>query len=272
MRRFVVGLAVGFLLLGAVSRAAETSMDQQVRELTERIEALEASKEGRLFDGGDSWVDKFSFKGDFRYRHEMIKLEPDTGRDEVRHRHRIRARLEVKATVNDDVYFKLRLATGSDDPISRNQTLDDEFEPKSFVLDQAYVGYKPQALKDYGVEVKAGKLGVPFHKPAKSQLIFDGDLTVEGISAHTKFTIDPVEVFFNVGGFWVEESGGSADNGLFGVQLGAKIPIGDTGVKTTVGVSGYIYANVEEEGPFVAASGNSLLAGEYEYEYNLIEF
>jgi hypothetical protein len=273
MKKLIAIAAFGAILLAGAARAAETTEAEKLRAeiqaLSERVQAME--KQDRLFDGGDSWVDKFSFKGDFRYRHEMIKVKPDSGDDQIRHRHRIRARLEVKASVNDDVYFKLRLATGDGDPVSGNQTLDDGFEKKPFVLDQAYAAYKPQALKDYGVEIKAGKMSVPFHKPGKSQLIWDGDLSFEGMSAHTKFKVEPATVFINVGGFWVEESSSSADNGLFGVQLGAAIPIGDTGIKATVGVSAYIYGNVEDENDFGGAFGNTTVGGQYENQYNLIE-
>jgi hypothetical protein len=280
MKKLISVAALGAILLAGVARAAETGeverLRAEIKALGERVQAME--KPDRLFAGGGSWVEKLSFSGDFRYRHEMIKVEPADGDDQIRHRHRIRARLALKAKVNDEVYFKLRLSTGSGDPVSGNQSLDGGFSKKPFVLDQAYVGYKPEAAEEYGMELRAGKMGLPFYKPVKSQLIFDGDLSVEGISAHAKFKVEPVEISLNVGGFWVEEHSSSADNGLFGAQLMGKFPIGDSGVTVVLGLSAYIYANEEEEEVFVASEdpfGNTAtqVGADYFYdnEYNLLE-
>ena len=63
------------------------------------------------------------FSGDLRYRHESIN-EDTIGE---RHRQRLRARFGLTADVTDDVRVGLTLATGGDDPVSANQTLDGGF-------------------------------------------------------------------------------------------------------------------------------------------------
>ena len=67
--------------------------------------------------GAADWTEKIKVKGDLRYRHEMIKIEDE----DARNRHRIRARIGVEANPTDNIKLGFQLATGSDDPISRNQ-------------------------------------------------------------------------------------------------------------------------------------------------------
>ena len=82
-----------------------------------------------------NWWESTKVKGDFRYRHEMIdKQDSDT-----RHRHRIRARFGLYGDVSPYSSFGIRLATGSDDPVSTNQTLDGAFSTKTIGLDLAYM-------------------------------------------------------------------------------------------------------------------------------------
>ena len=67
------------------------------------------------------------FKGDLRYRHEYIKQEDTDQRD----RQRLRARLNMTATVDKSVNFIFALASGStDDPVSSNQDLTGGFSDK----------------------------------------------------------------------------------------------------------------------------------------------
>ncbi|RKX17023.1 MAG: hypothetical protein DRP51_11545, partial [Candidatus Zixiibacteriota bacterium] len=89
--------------------------------------------------GAADWWENVKVKGDFRYRHEMINKEDK----DVRHRNRIRARLAVEAKVNDEMKTVIQLATGSEDPASTNQTLDNAFTTKNIGLDLAYFEYKP---------------------------------------------------------------------------------------------------------------------------------
>ena len=93
-----------------------------------------------VFTGIVSADDKPSFKikGDFRYRHEMIEKE-DT---KTRTRHRLRARVGIEGNVNTETKIVVGISSGSDDPVSNNQSLDDGFSSKAVVVDVAYFEYK----------------------------------------------------------------------------------------------------------------------------------
>ncbi len=76
--------------------------------------------------------DKIKTKADIRYRHELISEEDE---DYIRNRQRIRARVEFTMTASENIDGVIRLASGSEDPISTNQTLTGGFSTKPIMLD-----------------------------------------------------------------------------------------------------------------------------------------
>ena len=204
-----------------------------------------------------SWVDRIKFKGDFRLRYEGIDEEFQANRDRVR----FRARFGLTAAVQDNVKVVLQLATGGDNPVSTNQTIDDGFSTKDIGLDLAYVDWK---VND-AVSVYAGKMKNPLFRAGGAQLIWDGDLNPEGFAA--KFSSG---IFFGtVAGFSVEERGSSDDSLLYALQGGVKIPVGDN-AKLTAGVGYFAYSDTVGNSPFYngSAKGNSVdVNGDYLFEY-----
>lgn len=95
-----------------------------------------------------------------------------------RHRMRLRARLQMRGTVNDEFDWGLRFATGSfADNISTNQTFTDFFNRKPFALDQAFVTYKPKRVP--GLRLQGGKFEPPW---TFTEMTIDNDLMVEGFN------------------------------------------------------------------------------------------
>jgi hypothetical protein len=123
---------------------------------------------------GDSWSDRISMNGDFRYRYERIDPE---GSD-TRRRNRIRARVNVLADVTDDVEVGFGLATGGDDPVSTNQTLGGGGSSKDVRLNLAYADWE---VTD-GLHLIGGKFKNPLYRVGKQALMWDGDWTPEGIA------------------------------------------------------------------------------------------
>lgn len=92
------------------------------------------------------WIEKIKFSGDLRYRHETIDEESGGDWNDGHNRNRIRARLMMNAAVNDEWDVGVRIASGSEDPVSTNQTLSGGFTSKDIWLDMAYLDYHPGAL------------------------------------------------------------------------------------------------------------------------------
>ena len=166
----------------ATSSATLASAPPEVR--SPAIEDRLAKVETRV-----SEIGAIKFSGDIRLRAESLfglsnslanGDNPAVLGNELspRHRMRLRARLQMRGTINDELDWGLRLATGSfADNISSNQTLTDFFNHKPFALDQAFVTYKPKRAP--GLRLQGGKFEPPW---TSTELTIDNDLMVEGFN------------------------------------------------------------------------------------------
>jgi hypothetical protein len=152
-----------------------------------------------------SWADNVKFKGDLRYRYELIDKDKDQ-----RHRNRIRARIEIQAEVNQMTNIGLQLATGSDDPVSTNQTLSNSFSTKNLMLDLAYLKIIPPFIPD--LTIIGGKFNNPLFKPGKSELLWDSDLNPEGGAIAYKKSSKNASITLTEVGFWIEERSSDDDS------------------------------------------------------------
>jgi hypothetical protein len=207
------------------------------------------------------WTDNVIIKGDFRYRHETILEENSPERN----RERFRMRIGADAKISDDFKAVFRLASGGDDPVSTNQTLGSSFTSKTIMIDLAYFEWKPTNMK--GFCATGGKVKNPFETPGKSDLIWDGDLTLEGMTASYTFSDSSIAPFVNAGGFWVEERGSAPDSGLLGAQVGLNIAFSKE-TKLKLGVGYFDYQHTKGYRAFYGGTtapfkgfGNSLDAG-----------
>ncbi|CAA0088582.1 Uncharacterised protein [Halioglobus japonicus] len=212
-----------------------------------------------------SWTDRISLKGDYRFRYEDIDQE---GRDS-RDRYRIRARPALVAKVTDTVKVGFGLATGSDDPVSSNQTLGGGSDSKDINLDLAYATWSGLP----GATITAGKYVNPYYQVQKSQLLFDSDFRPEGIALNWAN-----EMFFAHTSFNFIESDSNASNsdnyGVWVAQVGTIFsPFEGAKLKLSAG-----YADIPTKGEeaiydgdffgntFVVVDGVEV----YEYDYKLI--
>lgn len=226
--------------------AAPAAEAARVAELETRVAEIESTNDRQTDqlaqavakDKGVDWASKIKWKGDLRYRHEMIDEET---RDE-RTRQRIRARFGVDAKVSDQLMVGLQIATGDPlDPRSTNSTLGDSNQRDQIQLDLAYVDWK--AFTDG--TVTAGKQKYPWYRPGAS-LFYDGDINPEGVAVKWGGKTGP---FANAWGYWLSEVSAGADANLFGAQLGWT-----TGFGLTVAASYHDYGAIE---------GSSLTFAEY---------
>lgn len=263
----------------AASDATVEMLKRQIEQLSKRVNELEAADESLRSETtalkkasssvtkiSDSlaWAEKIKLKGDFRYRYENID---DENKAKDRNRNRVRARIEAQAKVNDDWKVGLGLASGSDDPVSTNQTLGGGGSTKGIHLDMAWFDYS-------GIEntnVIGGKFKNPFYKPAKNGLVWDGDYRPEGLAV--KYDNG---TFFANGAFMFLESddkAGSQDaESFWGAQLGFNAALADN-LELIAGVS-YYDIPVAGSMPFFDndSFGNTLTAGGvYMYDYEELE-
>jgi hypothetical protein len=201
------------------------------------------------------------FSGDLRYRHESINEDAEAERQ----RQRIRARFGVTADIAENVRVGLQLATGGDDPVSANQSLDGGFNRKSIGVDRAFFSWAATEQLTF----TGGKIANPFFRPGNHHLIYDGDLNPEGLALR----YGRGDWFANYAGLWVEERGVADDSIMLGGQFGYRRML-DNGMRVTAGASYYDYLETQGQTPFWdgAAAGNRLTpTGRYLNDFNLTE-
>ena len=256
---------------GGISDAESIAeLKAQVAELTKRLDSMDkytttiAKRERKM-----GWAEKIKINGDMRYRYESIDDDrKNVGDADERNRSRLRARLGITAQVSDDVKAGFALATGTSggDPISSNSTFGSSNSDKGIVLDQGYIAWK---FYD-NITLTAGKTKVPYFKPGKSSLIFDGDLRPEG--AHIKYKNN--SIFATLGYNFLNSDDGSSGNKdiieTYGAQVGYKFKL-DKNTKVTVGLG---YYNIPLSGSELAdvladEFGNTASGTTYAYDYEI---
>lgn len=251
-------------LIGEVNKGVDKTVDRKVTEGMGRVDKLD-EKFAKL----PEWMNRFKFSGDIRLRYQgdyfddgntaqgqyldpLTLKEVNTSAD--RQRLRIRARLGVTAKVNDQVDAGIRLATGNEnDPVSTNDTLGDNFNKDGFVLDLAYLQWRPVT----GLTLWGGRMASPWFS---TDLVWDPDLNFEGIAAgYSRQFTDSLGGFLTAGVFPLQEIELSQhDKWLLGVQGGVEFRHGDD-ISAKVGVAYYSYENMQGKlNPTVNGENNSL--------------
>lgn len=188
--------------------------------------------------GVPDWIDRMHWEGDLRLRYQhdgFASSNPNltnfnaangtsvTNTTEDQDRLRIRARLGVKAKVNDWLTAGIGLTTGSpNDPISPNQTQGANNAKYNFGLDRAYLKAE---IKPW-LNVVGGRFANPW---LSTDLVWDPDLAFDGLAASfTPKINDSWFSFLTLGAFPLDqtETNGQTQKAqskwMYGSQLGIK--------------------------------------------------
>ncbi len=249
---------------------------QQNQEAVVQIRGTQADT------SGDSWTDRISLKGDFRYRYQHDEV--DLSGINNRNRQRIRARPALIAKLPSNIEVGFGMATGSDDPVSSNQTLGGGGSSKDVNLDLAYVSW---GTPIEGLTLEGGKFKNEFIRAGGNGLLWDSDWRPEGLQLLYERGI----FFGNVLGTWLEADGSSGEGEEFawGAQAGIKTELGPLKVKAgasyfDIGVEGDpclfesddCFGNTGipdpgNPGEFLYASDFTLLNGFLEVDFEVFE-
>jgi hypothetical protein len=237
-------LAGGLLVLGTCAGALHgQSSDALLKKLVDKgiLSTQEAAELKKESDGGfdkayraktglPDWVSSLKISGDLRARYEFFHTDNDApGPGEPnkdRNRFRFRLRTGMTATLKDDFELGFRLASGEQngsfggDPISSNQTFQDNGSKKFIWIDLAYGKWTPIKAGPWVVSGTVGKMENPF----VADMAFDADYTPEGAALQTTYAINDSHALKLSGAVFVldeinQGSQASDDPMLFGVQL-----------------------------------------------------
>lgn len=228
MRRFIV---IGFIALGILSASNNLLFAEEPKTLQELLiekgtitkEEAASVQETKLA----KWVDRFSFAGDLRLRHDStLRDAPDLDR------HRQRLRLRLGSTLQIDHFLVgIQLASGDGSQTSNNQSFDNLFSQKPIWIRQAYLQWKAAPW----LALTGGKMPNPFFRV--TELVWDDDLAPEGFAENVTFKVtETIVLFINAGQLVLDED--AADNNdqwLFAEQVGAQIGLGKDTSMTLAG-------------------------------------
>ncbi|MDY6852895.1 MAG: putative porin, partial [Thermodesulfobacteriota bacterium] len=208
------------------SAASINDLERQVEALKDRLidlqsqlndvrsetkKASKTAKKASESGGVPKWAKNWKFKGDFRLRYQS--QEEDEGDSRTRLRYRLRP--GVEAQVNDWFKVGFRLVSGGAGHDSTNETLDDNFDMKDVSIDLAYAELKP--VKQ--VAIIGGKMNNPLWKT--KDLMWDGDITPEGIAAKIKFKPAPALEIFLTPAYWIlDDQRRAVDTGVVVAEEG----------------------------------------------------
>ena len=177
-------------------------------------------------NGMPEWVTALKFNGDFRGRYEGFFS--DNPAFEERNRFRYRLRAGFTAVMLDDIEAGFRLGSGDldrasgivsgVDPISNNQSFQNNGSKKGIFLDLAYGKWSPIHSGGWNGALTFGKMENPF---VLSDMVFDGDYTPEGAAQQFGYQFNADHALrLNLGAFVLDElSASTQDPWLFGSQL-----------------------------------------------------
>jgi hypothetical protein len=180
-----------------------------------------------------------------------------------RERLRLRARLSVDARVSDNVSAGVRLATGSaTDRVSTNQTLGQNANRYTFLLDRAFLRWDPVPW----FSIQGGRIANPF---LASEAQFSENLNFEGVATLLRWPAAggrSFEPYLVAGWFPIREDGpAAAGRSLVGVQGGLSFEAAR--LRLRVALAGYQYRELEAriDPDYTLSAGAGPSYGQYEY-------
>jgi len=248
------------------------SMKREIREQV-KTEVLAQAKTERWGEPGamPDWLDRFSFEGDMRLRYEAQRFGqdnsppgvPDFGDNsftraadissntsngyynfntqDYRSRWRVRARLGVNAKVSDMTSAGIRISTGnSNDRESTNQTLGQNFNKYSVVIDRAFIKFDPFPW----LSLIGGRIANPY---LSTDLVYADDLNFEGVATTLKLKLtDSLEAFAVGGWFPIQENQPlkSTSRDMLGLQGGINLKLASA-ISFKGGVALYRFRGIE---------------------------
>ncbi|MCA1617839.1 MAG: putative porin [Acidobacteria bacterium] len=176
---------------GGAGAHLPAAQDAPGRDAAQGFEGRVARAEEQAKKAGEAvnkQLGNMTFGGDLRLRYESLVGQQNAAANPdnpgafgnaltSRHRMRLRARFGVRGRINEEFEWGLRFSSGSfADVNSTNQTLTDLYSRKPFMLDHAYVTYRPRRLP--GLSVQGGKFDASW---TRTEMTWDNDVAAEGL-------------------------------------------------------------------------------------------
>jgi hypothetical protein len=216
----------------------------------------------------------WNWGGDVRFRYESYKNNYTRKADTEEDRYRLRVRLGVNPTINEELSSGIRLSSeDSSNPTSRNQTLKGGFSGKDIYIDEAYINYHPKTL-DGKFNVVLGKRDVAKTLNVVKDIVWDSDMTLEGMTLQYGKDVSGNQKAGGsliAGYYMLDESANHNSPGIFTIQGAFKGKA--SGLDYNLGASYYDYVHVNNTTGvwWTGVNGNSNGPALYGVDFNIVE-
>ena len=213
----------------------------------------------------NSLLDRIHFKGDLRLRYESI--ERDDADNKYRNRYRLR--LGAKVDLMDNLQLEVGMRSGFANPTSGNQTFRDDEGLNDYFLQSLRFNILDLVYKFDNSTVKVGRQSYMMYRPIKSQLVWDNDVSMNGVNYQYKDDTKIITVGVNRP--TLEEASVAKDQvNLFLAQYVHKTKLGDA--KLNLGTGIYYYDGLKGNTTlFGKSKGNTVVNDVYKNDYNIVQ-
>ena len=236
---------LGFLMaLGIIGAQATVALAEDRKSLEELLfdKGVISKDEAAMVQGRKltTWVDRVTFAGDIRLRHESFYRNTT----DDRHRQRFRLRLGPEIKIGS-LLVGIRLASGTGEQVSTNKSFDNLSSQTALYIDRAFV--KWQSPESRWLTLTGGRMPNPFFTVYSSDAVWDDDFNPEGAAENLVFKLGGTELFLNLAQIVLDEDSGgkpNTDQWFFGQQVGIKVNPLHT-VQTTLAAAYYNTVNAQ---------------------------
>ncbi|NOR56484.1 MAG: hypothetical protein GQ531_09770 [Sulfurovum sp.] len=215
-----------------------------------------------------SILDRLHFKGDLRLRYESIERD-DTPDEDNKYRNRYRLRIGAEVDLTEKLHFEVGMRSGFANPTSGNQTFLDDEALGDYFFQSLRFNVLGLSYKSDNSIYKVGRQPYMMYRPIKSQLVWDNDVSMNGVNYQYKDDTKIITVGANQP--TLEEAAVARDDvNLFLAQYVHKTKL--EFAKLNLGAGIYYYDGLKGNTTlFGKNKGNTLVNGVYANNYHVVE-
>lgn len=220
-----------------------------------------------------SIFDRIHFKGDLRVRYESKETDYYDGSESNKYLGRYRLRLGSHIDITDNLQFEVGMRSGFGNPTSGNQTFVEANKDTEGLADYFFQSLRFNVLAiDYtsGNSIwKIGRSPYMMYRPIKSQLVWDNDLSMNGVNYQYQDDTKIITAGINQPSY-AENVTATDDVNLFLAQYVQKTKLENATLNVGAGI--YYYDGLKGNTPLYGKDmGNTVVGGVYTNDYHIVE-
>ena len=248
---------------------AESDIDHPIERIEEVKDATDTHKK--------DFSDRFHFKGDLRIRYESKEKTYFDETESNKYLGRYRLRLGSHIDITDHLQVEVGMRSGYANPTSGNQTFVEAGKDGKALSDYFWQSLRFNDLAiDYTFEdstLKVGRAAYMMYRPIKSQLVWDNDLSLNGVNYQYKDDANILTLGLNQTSLG-EASVSTNDVNLVVAQYVRTTKLENS--KLNLGAGFYYYDGIKGNTPLYNSNkgsgmGNTMVNGVFANDFHIIE-